>query len=250
MKIASNIFLLIVLLGCAKPQPHSAGIISSPNDTIALPNDTVPAPTNDTAGLKTFLALGDSYTYSESVVENQKLPYQIAVQLNGLGLETASAEVIARTGWTTRDLLANLNSNPPSLPNYSIVTVLIGVNNQFQGGSQEVYKREFTDVLDKAISYAGNYADHVFVLSIPDWGVMPFASNRNRDLIAKQIDSFNIINKQISLSKNVHYTDITDISRLAASNASLIAIDGLHPSGEQYRMWANRLVTTIRAAFY
>lgn len=251
MRISSIIiFTAFVWYGCSKPHPKTAGIIQGPNDTVVLPIDSTPSPTNDTAGVKTFLALGDSYTYGESVEENQKLPYQIAVQLNGLGLNTSAAEVIARTGWTSGDLLSRLSDNPPSLPHYGIVTLLIGVNNQFQGASQEQYRREFEALVDKAIGYAGNNPNHVFVLSIPDWGVMPFATYRNKELIAKQIDSFNVINKKISLSKNVHYTDVTDISRLAASNPALIAVDGLHPSGEQYRMWANRLVTTIRAAFY
>lgn len=250
MKNTGILFSIFVLLACSKPHPKTGGFIQSPNDTVTLPTDTLPAPTDDTAGIKTFLALGDSYTYGESVAENQKLPYQIAVQLNGLGITTANAEVIARTGWTTGNLLSSLNDNPPALEHYSIVTLLIGVNNQFQGGSQELYKKEFASLLDKAIAYAGDNPSHVFVLSIPDWGVTPFASNRNRDLIAKQIDSFNIINKQITLTRKANYTDVTDISRLAASNPSLIAVDGLHPSGEQYRMWANRLVTTIRAAFY
>ncbi len=245
----TSLLLAFVILSCAKPKAPTPVVVDTTNQQVDTVVIVPPVDTSDTAAVKTFLALGDSYTYGESVSADQKLPYHVVLQLNELGLKTATAEVIARTGWTTGNLLTRLKDNPPSLEKYSVVTLLIGVNNQYQGGSQEIYKKEFAELLDKAIAYAGDNVNHVFVLSIPDWGVTPFATNRNRDLIAKQIDSFNIINKQISFSRKVNYTDVTDISRLAASNPSLIANDGLHPSGLQYKLWADRLVPTIRDAF-
>lgn len=251
IKILVIILTAYLYVGCSKPQGLKPGIIGNltqeNQDSLV---ETNPNPTSDTMGIKTYLALGDSYTIGESVQDNQKFPFQVSTQLTGLGFKTNPPEVIARTGWTTANLLERLKTDPPSSPNYTFVTLLIGVNNQYQGRPMDEYRQEFTTLLNKAIEYAGNNSNHVFVMSIPDWSVMPFANGRNKELIAKQIDSFNVINKQICLSKNARYTDITDLSRQAVANPALIASDGLHPSGEQYRMWVNRLVTTIRAAFY
>ena len=242
---------LILLLACGKPRavqfnPASGNTI----DTPVVHEDNNPSAIDDTAGIKSYLALGDSYTFGQSVPDNQKLPIQVATQLNGLGVKAGIPEIIAKSGWTTGDLLNRLNAEPPARTNYNIVTLLIGVNNQYQGRSQEEYRQEFAELITKAIQYADNKSERVFVLSIPDWSVTPFASNSNRDLISKQIDSFNVINKQIALQKKVKYTDVTDLSRLAARDASLIASDGLHPSGDQSRAWASRLVPTIRVIFY
>ena len=237
-----------LMLGCGKPRPVQLNAAPVPAGEVV--NEPVPASTADTVGFKTYLALGDSYTIGQSVQENRRLPMQVAEQLSGLWVKVAAPEIIAQSGWTTSDLLNRLKNESPRFSNYNIVTLLIGVNNQYQGRSQEEYRREFTDLVTKAIEYAGNTSNRVFVLSIPDWSVTPFAGNRDRILISKQIDSFNVINKEISLQKKVHYTDVTELSRLAASDASLIADDGLHPSAEQYRLWANRLVPTIRVIFY
>jgi acyl-CoA thioesterase I len=237
-----------MLCGCSKPRSVQRNAPAVPGGEVM--NDPIPASTADTVGLKTYLALGDSYTFGQSVQENRRLPVQVSEQLSALWVKVAAPEIIAQSGWTTGDLLNRLRNAPPRFSNYNIVTLLIGVNNQYQGASQEQYRSEFTDLVTKAIGYAGNISNRVFVLSIPDWSVMPFAANRNRNLISKQVDSFNVINKEISFQKKVHYTDVTELSRLAVSDASLIADDGLHPSAEQYRLWANRLVPTIRVIFY
>ena len=249
-KIILSLSVVFFLLCCKKP--GSVNFTAASGGAVIEPvmQETNPQEQSDTVGVKTYLALGDSYTFGESVTENQRLPVQVSSQLNGLGIRVSAPEIIARSGWTTGDLLDKLNTEPPLLTNYNIVTLLIGVNNQYQGRSQEEYREQFTALVAKAIEYAGNNSTRVFVLSIPDWSVTPFAGNNNRDLVSKQIDSFNVINKQISLQKKVHYTDITDLSRLAATEPSLIAADGLHPSGDQYRMWVNRLAPTIRVIFY
>lgn len=197
--------------------------------------------------LKTFLALGDSYTIGQSVQEDERFPLQTVVKLKNLHFNFSEPDIIATTGWTTTDLINALNSNVPQHI-YSVVTLLIGVNNQYQGKSLAQYKTEFTELLNRAIIYANNKRGHVFVLSIPDYSVTPFAQGSDTVKIAKEIDEFNAANKEISFNAGVHYLDITPISRQAKGSPSLIATDGLHPSGIQYEKWAELLAPLISAA--
>jgi len=208
-----------------------------------------PAPSQVTGGnYKTYLALGDSYTIGQSVTEAERFPAQTVSLLKQDSINFNAPEYIAVTGWTTRNLLNRLSTAPPEKTTYDFVTLLIGVNNQYQGRSQQEYAAEFTELLDKAIQLAGNRAKRVAVLSIPDWGVTPFADGNDRNLIARQIDSFNLINKQIALSRSVNYIDITGSTRMAATDPSLVAGDGLHPSGKEYSKWAALLTATIKAS--
>ncbi len=200
----------------------------------------------DTTGIKTYLALGDSYTIGQSVAETDRYPVQVVARLNSLNIKFNQPEIIAQTGWTTGNLLARLASAPPVNARYDIVTLLIGVNNQYRQRTQDEYRQEFTSLLTKAIEYAGNNNSRVFVLSIPDYSVTPFASGSNKVLISKQIDSFNVINKTIALQYNVNYLNITGFTQLAAADPSLTASDGLHPSGIEYGVWAQNLVPMIR----
>ena len=201
----------------------------------------------DTSSAKSYLALGDSYTIGQSVPANERFPQQTRDLLHVSGVEVGNPYYVATTGWTTANLLNALNANPPS-NTYDVVTLLIGVNNQFQGESIELYKTEFAALLEKSIQYAGSLPNRVFVLSIPDYSVTPFAAGSNTAYIAEQIDLFNAANKQISQSYGVHYLDITAISREAANNPALIASDGLHPSGLQYARWAALLAPMIKDA--
>lgn len=244
-KIISAILLLLVFIACKKPdngfQPVPfTPIVPSPVDTTV---------NNDTVIKRTYLALGDSYTIGQSVDMNQRFPVQAVAMLNNLNVPFNQPEIIAQTGWTTGALLSSINNNPPSKTAYDIVTLLIGVNNQFQGRTQVEYQQQFTTLLERSIELAGNKKSHVFVLSIPDYSVTPFAANRNRELIAAQIDSFNMINKNIAQQYQVNYIDITGDSRQAAVYPSLLAIDRLHPSGEQYRLWAEKLAPAVRVLF-
>ncbi len=198
----------------------------------------------DTAHI-TFLALGDSYTVGSSVTYPESFPMQTFSLLKAMHVDIDSPEIIATNGWTTVNLMNSLAQNPPQHPPYTLVTLLIGVNNQYQGGSLEDYKAGFTQLLSQAISYAGNNKDHVTVLSIPDYSVTPFAAGRDTAEIAKEIDTFNAANKQISLTAGVNYLDITGISREAKSDPSLIAGDGLHPSGAQYQQWSKLLAALM-----
>ncbi len=152
--------------------------------------------------------------------------------------------MIAVSGWTTADLLNSLQTNPP-LKNYSFVTLLIGVNNQYQGRQIDEYKVQFSELLHLAVSYAGNQSGHVIVLSIPDYGVTPFGSQFDKDEIAGQIDLFNAANKTIAEKAGAAYVDITAISRNAEYEPSLTALDGLHPSPEQYYKWGQKLYPLV-----
>ena len=183
-----------------------------------------------------YLALGDSYTIGESVTENERWPNQLATILSEKNIQT-EVTIIARTGWTTDELWQGIQANPPQ-GTYDLVSLLIGVNNQYRGYDIKEYREQFRFLLRKSIEYAGNDPNRVIVLSIPDWGVTPFASGRDREQIAKDINAFNLVNREESEKAGVHFVDVTPISREAITDLSLIASDGLHPSGKMYFEWA------------
>lgn len=219
--------LSLALFSCIKPK-------MSTSNPVAL---TDPA-------AKTYLALGDSYTIGQSVSEAERFPNQTVQILRSQNIKINDPKIIATTGWTTKNLLDAINA--VTLPtNYDVVSLLIGVNNQYQGRSLDEYKSEFTLLLNRAIDYAGNKPLHVFVLSIPDYSVTPFASGSNKTKIATEIDQLNAANKTIASQLGVNYLDITPISR--EPDPSLIANDGLHPSGKQYKRWADLLAPMIKA---
>ena len=190
-----------------------------------------------------YLALGDSYTIGQSVSEAERFPNQTVSNLRIENIKINDPKIIATTGWTTKNLIdavngANLQNN------YDVVSLLIGVNNQYQGRSINEYKTEFTLLVNRAIQYAGNKPTHVFVLSIPDYSVTPFAANSDRSKIGAEIDQFNSANKTISLQLGVNYFDITSISR--ENDPLLVANDRLHPSGKQYKRWADLLAPLMK----
>ena len=190
--------------------------------------------------LKQYLALGDSYTIGESVAEDLRWPNQLVEQLNQKEKEFDRATIVAKTGWTTDELLEGMkNSNLKE--RYDYVSLLIGVNNQYRGRSQENFRAEFTVLLEKSITLAGGNKEGVFVLSIPDWGVMPFAKGRNQEQIGLEIDQFNAIIKKVCAFYAVSFYDITPISRRATNQTELIASDGLHPSGKMYSLWVEKV---------
>jgi len=201
--------------------------------------------TNQQNTAKTFLALGDSYTIGQNVPSNDNFPNQTVQLLKSSGYDFKPAEIVATTGWTTDELQNNIN-NRSFTPSYDIVTLLIGVNNQYRGRPVDTYKPEFENLLKQAIQFAGGKANHVFVLSIPDWGVTPFASGRDRDQIAREIDEYNAANKNISEIYKVNYNDITPWTREAANDLSLVASDGLHPSAKEYKRWSEKLADKIK----
>lgn len=195
-----------------------------------------------------YLALGDSYTIGQSVAMDERYPIQVAKQLNADHVNVEEPQIMATTGWTTGDLLDALKDAKLSPP-YDFVTLLIGVNDQYQQRSQTEYRERFSILLKRAVGLAGDRPRHVAVLSIPDYSITPFAQGRHTNLIALQIDSFNMINRELSQKMGVHYLDITGESRKAAGDPSLIASDGLHFSGKEYRIWAALLEPIMKGEF-
>lgn len=192
----------------------------------------------------TYLALGDSYTIGESVPIYQTFPYQLVSQLRAAGLNFHAPEIVARTGWTTGELMLGVAQSRLQ-PQYDWVTLLIGVNNQYRGKDQDEYRKEFEQLLQQAISFSGNRKNRVIVLSIPDWGATPFAKSRDRVKITTEIDTFNRINKEVSHQYAVHYIPITELTRAALQREELVAQDGLHPSGMAYKEWAELIAKII-----
>lgn len=188
----------------------------------------------------TYLALGDSYTIGEQVPSAGNFPHQLATMLNAHGLKVAEPVIIATTGWTTDELAAAIKERNIQ-DTFSFVTLLIGVNNQYRGRDLDNYRQEYSQLLDTAIRYANGHVNNVFVLSIPDWGVTPFAEGRDRTQIAKDIDAYNAACKDITLAHKCHYLDITDSTRKNGTTPAYLAEDGLHPSGKEYKIWAERL---------
>ncbi|MBK0383732.1 SGNH/GDSL hydrolase family protein [Pedobacter sp. SD-b] len=193
----------------------------------------------------TYLALGDSYTIGQSVAAKENFPNQLTALLNVDSLIVEKPTIVAKTGWTTDELINAIKTSELKTK-YSFVTLLIGVNNQYRGYSIDKYKIEFKQLLETAIQKAGNNANKVFVISIPDYGITPFAQNSDREKIAREIDQYNQIALQITKDAKANYLDITPISREAKDNPALIAADGLHPSAEMYRLWVVELAKQVK----
>jgi lysophospholipase L1-like esterase len=198
------------------------------------------------AATATYLALGDSYTIGESIDAADRYPAQAVRLLNRADhLPCQDPDIVAVTGWTTGNLLDALAMEKPA-PAYRIVSLLIGVNNQFQGRPQSEYREQFALLLEKSIVLAGNRPSNVIVLSIPDYSVTPFGRSLDTALIAAQIDSFNVINHDLALAYKVNYIDVTAESRKAAGDPTLIAGDGLHFSGKEYGNWARLMEPVLK----
>lgn len=191
---------------------------------------TTPGPMSDVR----MLSLGDSYTIGEAVLAAEAWPMQLAAMLRSRGAAIATPTIIARTGWTTNELTrgidaANLSSE------YDLVTLQIGVNDQFRGLGIDDYRQHFRALLERAVGFARGRPSRVIVLSIPDWGVTPFAEGRDRDRIARDIDAFNAVNRDETSRAGARYVNVTDVSR---ERTDLLADDGLHPSGPMYAEWS------------
>jgi len=182
-----------------------------------------------------FLALGDSYTIGESVPSSDAWPNQMA-----RALRIPEPQIIARTGWTTDELSAAIDAADPRGP-FDLVTLLIGVNNQYRGRSADEYWQQFDALLKRAIGFAGGTAQRVVVVSIPDWGVTPFAAGRDRARVGSEIDRFNAIGREETSRAGARWVDITPISRRASAEPRLIAPDGLHPSAAMYAEWVKMI---------
>jgi lysophospholipase L1-like esterase len=195
--------------------------------------------------MKTYLALGDSYTIGEQILLEENFPNQTVAILKG---KVATPQIIATTGWTTDELdtainEANINTT------FDIVTLLIGVNNQYRGRPLKNFEVEFEHLLQRAIQFANNISNHVIVLSIPDWGVTPFAADRDKNKIAEEIDAYNLVCKTAAQKFKTHYIDITISQRIDGNKDDFLAADKLHPSGKEYKKWAEKVAEKFCSLF-
>lgn len=193
-----------------------------------------------------YLALGDSYTIGEQVPFADNYPNQAVQLLRREGIDFHAPEIVARTGWTTDELQFGIN-NRIFRPVYDFVSLLIGVNNQYRGRAAEEYEAHFTNLLEQALAFAGNRKSRVLVLSIPDWGCTPFGIKADPVKIMAEIDRFNEVNRRVTTGMDLHYIYITDWTREAKTDPSLLAADGLHPSGKEYRRWARQIADFFKS---
>jgi lysophospholipase L1-like esterase len=207
--------------------------------------DAVLEPATPASPAITYLALGDSYTIGQSVGESERYPVQLAAQLEQAGYDIGHVRIIAKTGWTTDELKSAIaSSNLSADSTFSMVSLLIGVNNQYRGRSVEAYKPEFQALLDQAIAFAGGKKERVFVVSIPDYAFTPFGNGSTS--ISQGIDEYNAANKAITEAAGIRYFDITPISREGLNDPTLVASDGLHPSGKQYSQWVGNMLEGVK----
>ncbi|WP_236587592.1 SGNH/GDSL hydrolase family protein [Marivirga aurantiaca] len=197
-----------------------------------------------------YLALGDSYTIGESVDEESRWPVVLTEQLNEFGLEVELKQIIATTGWTTDELLAAIDKGHDSLEqfDFGLVSLLIGVNNQYRGYPIAQYEKEFEGLLKKSIQLSGNRPDKVFVVSIPDYGITPFAAENNKDskTVTEELFKYNTIAREIALKYKVHFYDITPLSLKAVKKPKqYLATDQLHPSAKMYSEWVDYMAAGV-----
>lgn len=188
-----------------------------------------------------YLALGDSYTIGESICSDCNYPKQLTDSLNNSSKEKTSVKIIAKTGWTTTDLISAIAAENPS-NDYDLVTLLIGVNNQYQGKPFAIYKEEFPKLLDMAIAFAKGKPENVIIISIPDYGFTPFGQKSGKaEKATKELERYNIYADRIAFEKGVRFENITPITQKGLENADLVASDGLHPSEVAYKKFVEQL---------
>lgn len=191
-----------------------------------------------------YLALGDSYTIGESVTVKERWPVQLAEALRKQGWNIEGPRIIATTGWRT-DNLQNAMRIAKLQPEYDLVSLLIGVNNQYQGKPIEQFKKEFEELVKSAIELARGRADHVFIVSIPDYGYTPFGKSK-QEKISRELDEYNNLSREIAKRYSIRYIYITDITRKGLEDPSLVASDGLHPSGKAYAKFVERILPELK----
>ena len=211
-------------------------------------NIVIPSTANANSDSISYLALGDSYTIGTSIDIVDGYPNQTFQLLKGAGLKMSSLQIIAKNGWTADDLKNGL-ANADKKSAYQIVTILIGVNNQYQGKSMSEYEPAFLSLLKSAIALTGNKPKRVFIMSIPDWGITPFASGRDRKVIAEEIDHYNVVCENYAKAYGANFINITDGYRMDGYKTDYLAVDGLHPSKLEYTKWAIKLTQQIVNVF-
>jgi lysophospholipase L1-like esterase len=195
-----------------------------------------------------YLALGDSYTIGEGAYANERWPNQLVARLREHGYDVLAPTIVAKTGWTTDELAQGITQELPHPGSYDLVTLLIGVNNQYRGRDIDEFRTQFSFLLHRAIDFAGDHPKHVIVVSIPDWGVTRFAEGRDRARIASDIDQFNDVARQEAQRAGARYADVTGISRIHGADPAFLMKDGLHPSGRAYAEWVEVVLPEAEAA--
>lgn len=235
MKAICQLLVLLMVSACSRNTGSMGGTPPPP--------PPMPAP----VAPKTWLALGDSYTIGQSVSPSERFPAQTIAWLRQAGIAMTEPDYIAVTGWTTQNLQYALSAAAPGP--HDVVSLLIGVNDQYQARDTTGYRQRFTNLLMQSISLARGKKDHVFVLSIPDYSVTPLAANSDTAQIRREVDWFNAINREVTAQYGCPYLDITPSTREARTNPALVASDGLHPSGLEYQKWAARLGELVKGVF-
>lgn len=223
-KIILNILILLPLISCGQDDSENPKEMTSKKE------------------LK-YLALGDSYTIGESVTIAERWPVLLTNDLNKLNYLVSQPKIIAKTGWTTAELMTALQEQEVTT-DFDLVTLCIGVNNQYRGREIIEFRSQFAELLEMAIKYAKGNVENVIVVSIPDWSVVPFAEGRDLGKIAKEIDQFNAVIKEETQKRKASFVDITPISRNAKDNVEYVANDGLHFSGKMHQLWVNEIIKT------
>lgn len=231
MRQSKNVHLILIIF--ISLNIHSCNYADEPIETII--KETV-EPTN-------YLALGNSYTIGQGVSIGDRWPIQLSQQLEQNSIPIEKVDFIAQTGWTTTNLINALEESNLDLTEYKLVSLSIGVNNQYQGKPFALFEAEFDLLLKKAMDIAGG-KESVFVVSIPDYGVTPFGSNSS-EVIAREIDRYNAFCKQVCEAQDITYIDITPISRRLGDSPGALTNDKLHPSGEQYAVWVEKILPEV-----
>lgn len=237
LKILVTFFTFVMTTSCSSENPGMDSISSPPPVT-----DSSPEQPNQSKTIN-YLALGDSYTIGQSVCTTCRFPEQLRQSLKNINPQNNfSLEIIAQTGWTTTNLITAIESKNP-VAQYDLVTLLIGVNNQYQGKNFSLYEKEFPELVTKAIRLAKGDKTNVIVVSIPDYAYTPFGQNYgNPDNISTEIDRYNAFAKSYCEANAILFINITDITRQGLNTPSLVANDGLHPSESAYRLFTERLL--------
>jgi acyl-CoA thioesterase-1 len=249
-KIIVAFLLLLFIVSCSSenpiPKTNPAPIVTNPTTAPNPVPITVPQTQNQTFS---YLALGDSYTIGQSVCETCRFPEQLKKSLRNLNSNnTYPLQLIAQTGWTTTNLISAIDLQNPS-SDYDLVTLLIGVNNQYQSKPFSLYEKEFPELVTKAIAFAKGDKTNVIVVSIPDYAYTPFGQGSgNQSRISMEIDAYNTFAKKYCIDNTIEFINITDITRQGLTNANLVAQDGLHPSELAYSLFVERILPKAATA--
>ncbi|MEO7977368.1 SGNH/GDSL hydrolase family protein [Flavobacterium sp.] len=237
------------LFSCSAENSIDPNPITTP--IVVTPPTTIPTPNNPIAKTINYLALGDSYTIGQNVCETCRFPEQLKSKLATLYPKSSfTLKIIATTGWTTSNLISAIKSQNPE-SKYDLVTLLIGVNNQYQGVPFSVYQKEFPELISKAITLAKGNKKNVVVLSIPDYAYTSYGNNMSlnqSEKITKEINEYNSFAENYCKSNGIVFVGITDITRQGLINPNLVASDGLHPSESAYMLFVERMLPNVKVA--